>query len=117
MRDLRAEELRHVQCGLADDHGHALCLHALHDALNVTRAEFVAFRFHRQTINAHDLLLLAGAHAVPSHLRHPVGDKVLASDVDLRNGPYSTIKVFYARYSTIQLKLVLFYIDHSFSRS
>lgn len=97
MRDLRAEELRHVQCELTDDRGHALCLHALHDALNVTRAEFVAFRFHRQTVNVHDPLLFAGAHAAPKHLRYLVGDKALASEANLHDGPFSAIKVFYAR--------------------
>lgn len=108
MRNLGAEELWRVQRGLANDHGQARCLHALHDALDVACTEFVAFRFHLQTVNAHDLLLLAGVHAVPNHMRHLVGDKVLASEVDLNDGPYSAIKVFYARYSNIQPKLALF---------
>ena len=75
------------------------------------------FSFHREAVNAHDLLLLAGAHALPSHLRRPVGDKVLASEVDLHDGPNSTIKVFYERNSNIRLKLALSYIAHSFYRS
>ena len=41
VRDLRAEELRRVQRGLVDHHGHALGLHALHDALDGARAEVV----------------------------------------------------------------------------
>ena len=42
MGHLGAEELRRVQRGLVDHHGHALGLHALHDALNRARAEVVA---------------------------------------------------------------------------
>lgn len=41
MRDLGAEELRRVQRGLVDHHGHALGLHALQDALDGARAEVV----------------------------------------------------------------------------
>lgn len=64
MRDLGAEELRRVQLGLVDHHVHALRLHAFLDVLDAAHAEFVAIRFHRQTVNAHDQLLLDGAHAV-----------------------------------------------------
>lgn len=39
--DLGAEELRRVRRGHVDHHGHALCLHALHDALDGARAEVV----------------------------------------------------------------------------
>ena len=42
MGHLGAEELRRVQRGLVDHHGHALGLHALHDALDGARAEVVA---------------------------------------------------------------------------
>lgn len=38
---LSAEELRRVQRGLVDHHGHALCLHALHDTLDGACAEVV----------------------------------------------------------------------------
>ena len=38
---LGAEELRHVQRGLVNHHGHALGLHVLHDALDGARAEVV----------------------------------------------------------------------------
>lgn len=41
MGHLGAEELRRVQRGLLDHHGHALGLHALHDALDGARAEVV----------------------------------------------------------------------------
>lgn len=41
VRDLGTEELRRVQRGLVDHHGHALGLHALHDALDGARAEIV----------------------------------------------------------------------------
>lgn len=97
MRDLGAEELRRVQLGLVGHHGHALRLHALLDVLDAAHGEFVAFRFHRQTVNVHDPLLLAGVHAVPKHLRYLVGDKVFASEANLHDGPFSAINVFYAR--------------------
>lgn len=41
MGHLGAEELRRVERGLVDHHGHALGLHALHDALDGARAEVV----------------------------------------------------------------------------
>lgn len=41
VRNLGAEELRRVQRGLVDHHGHALGLHAFHDALDGARAEVV----------------------------------------------------------------------------
>ena len=86
MRDLGAEELRRVQRGLVDHHGHALGLHALHDALDGARAEVVGVGLHRQAVDAHDRLLLAGVHAVPHHLQHLVGDEVLAGAVGLDDG-------------------------------
>ena len=46
MRELGAEELRRVQLGLLDHHGHALGLHALHDALDGARAEVVGVKFY-----------------------------------------------------------------------
>ena len=86
MRDLGAEELRRVQRGLVDHHGHALGFHALHDALDGARAEVVAVGLHRQAVHAHDRPLLAGVHAVPHHLQHLVGDEVLAGAVGLHDG-------------------------------
>lgn len=83
---LGAEELRRVQRGLVDHHGHALGLHALHDALDGARAEVVGVGLHRQAVHAHDWLLLAGVHAVPHHLQHLVGDEVLAGAVGLHDG-------------------------------
>ena len=83
---LGAEELRRVQRGLVDHHGHALGLHALHDALDGTRAEVVRIGFHRQAVDAHDRLLLAGVDAVPHHLQHLVGHEVLAGAVGLDDG-------------------------------
>ena len=41
VRYLGPEELRRVERGLVDHHGHALGLHALHDALDGARAEVV----------------------------------------------------------------------------
>ena len=86
VRDLGAEELRRVKRGLVDHHGHALGLHALHDALDGARAEVVGVGLHRQAVHAHDRLLLAGVHAVPHHLQHLVGDEVLAGAVGLDDG-------------------------------
>ena len=86
MRDLGAEELRRVQRGLVDHHGYALGLHALHDALDGARAEVVGVGLHRQAVDAHDRLLLAGVHAVPHHLQHLVCHEVLAGAVGLDDG-------------------------------
>ena len=83
---LGAEELRRVQRGLIYHHGHALGLHALHDALDRARAEVVGVRLHSQAVHAHDWLFLAGIHAVPHHLQHLVGDEVLAGAVGLHDG-------------------------------
>lgn len=80
---LGAEELRRVQRGLEDHHGYALCLHALHDALDGARAEVVGVGLHRQAVHAHDWLLLAGVDTIPDHLRYFVGGKVLAGAVGL----------------------------------
>ena len=78
---LGAEELRRVQRGLVDHHGHALGLHALHGALDRARAEVVGVGLHRQTVDAHDRLRLALVDAVPHHLQHLVGHEVLAGAV------------------------------------
>ena len=83
---LGAEELRRVQRGLVDHHGHALGLHALHDALDGARAEVVGVGLHRQAVDAHDRLRLALVDAVPHHLQHLVGDEVLAGAVGLDDG-------------------------------
>ena len=86
MRNLGAEELRRVQRGLVDHHGHALGLHALHDALDGARAEVVGVGLHRQAEHAHDRLLLAGVDAVPDHLQHLVCHEVLAGAVGVHDG-------------------------------
>lgn len=44
VRDLWSEELRRVQLGLVDHHGHALGLHALHDTPGGARAKVVEVR-------------------------------------------------------------------------
>ena len=59
MGHLGAEELRRARGGLVDHHGHALGLHALHDALDGARAEVVGVGLHRQAVDAHDRLRLA----------------------------------------------------------
>ena len=86
VRDLGPEELRRVQRGLVDHNGHALGLHALHDALDGARAEVVGVGLHRQAVDAHDRLLLALVHAVPHHLQHLVGHEVLAGAVGVHDG-------------------------------
>ena len=86
MGHLGAEEFRRVQRGLVDHHGHALGLHALHDALDGARAEVVGVRLHRQAVDAHDRLRLALVHAVPDHLQHLVGHEVLAGAVGVHDG-------------------------------
>ena len=50
---LGAEELRRVQRGLVDHHGHALGLHALLDALDGARAEAVEVEFYSQVTLVH----------------------------------------------------------------
>ena len=86
MRDLGAEELRRVQRGLVDHHGHALGLHALHDALDGASAEVIGVGLHRQAVDAHDRPRLALVDAVPHHLQHLVGHEVLAGAVGLHDG-------------------------------
>lgn len=83
---LGAEELRRVQRGLVDHHGHALGLHALHDALDGASAEVVGVGFHRQAVHAHDGLRLALVDAVPHHLQHLVSHEILAGAVSLDDG-------------------------------
>lgn len=53
VRDLAAEEVRRVQRGLVDHHGHALGLHALLDALDGARAEAVEVEFYSQVTLVH----------------------------------------------------------------
>ena len=86
MRDLGPEELRRVQRGLVDHHGHALGLHTLHNALDGDRGEVVGVRLHRQTAHAHDRLRLASENAVPDHLQHLIGDEVPAGAVGIHDG-------------------------------
>ena len=86
VRDLGAEELRRLQRELVDHHGHALGLHALHDALDGARAEVVGVGLHRQAVDAHDRFRLALVHAVPHHLQRLVGHEVLAGAVGIHDG-------------------------------
>lgn len=86
MGHLGAEELRRVQRVLVDHHGHALGLHALHDALDGARAEVVGVGLHRQAIDVHDRLRPALVNAAQHHLQHLVGDEVLAGAVGLHDG-------------------------------
>ena len=83
---LGAEELRRVQRGLVDHHGHALGLNALHDALDGARAEVVGVGFHCQAVDAHDRLRLDLVEAVPHHLLHLVGHEILAGADRIHDG-------------------------------
>ena len=56
---LGAEELWRVQRGLVDHHGHALGLHALHEALDGARADVVGVGLYRRASHSHDRLRLA----------------------------------------------------------
>ena len=85
MGHLGAEELRRVQRGLVDHHGHALGLHALHDSLDGARAKVIGVGLHRQAVDAHDRLRLALVDAVPHHLQHLVGHEVLAGAVGVHD--------------------------------
>ena len=76
MRDLGAEELRRVQRWLVDHHGHALGIHALHDALDGASAEIFGVGLHRQAVHAHEVL--AGAVGV-----HDGFDQVLEPRADV----------------------------------
>ena len=92
VRDLGAEELLRVKRRLVDHHGHALGLHALHDALDGARAEVVGVGLHRQAVHAHDRLLLALVHAVQDHLQRLVCHEVLAGAVGVHDGPDQVLR-------------------------
>ena len=86
VRYLGPEELRRVERGLVDHHGHALGLDAFHDALDGARAEVVAVRLHGQAVHADDRFLLALVDLAPHHLQHLVGDEVFAGTVSVNDG-------------------------------
>ena len=60
VRDLGHEELRRVQRGLIDHHGHALGLHALHDAMDGVRAEVVR-SFKCRTLTGRDEVFVSNS--------------------------------------------------------
>lgn len=91
---LAAEEGRAIlQRRLVDDDGRALGLDPLHDALNGRLPEVVGVRLHGQAVDADDagllfprvVLVLLPIAVVARHLKHPVGDKVLAGAVGLHD--------------------------------
>ena len=57
-----------AQRGLVDHHEDALCLHALHDALDGARAEVIGVGHHRQAVYDHDQLRITLVHAVQHNL-------------------------------------------------
>ena len=83
MGHLGPEELRRVQRGLVEHHGHTLGLRALHDSLDGAYAKVDGVGLHRQAVDAHDRLRLAGVYVAPQHLRRFVSGKVLAGAVGL----------------------------------
>ena len=92
---LTAKEGRAIlQRRLVDDDGRALGLDPLHDALNGGLPEVVGVRLHGQAVDADDtgllflcvVLVLFPIAVVARHLKHPVGDKVLAGAVGLHDG-------------------------------
>lgn len=86
MGHLGTEELRRVQRGLVDHHGHALGLHALHDAPDGACAEIVGGALNRQAVHAQDQPFPALIDAVSLHLQHLGGHEVLAGAVGLHDG-------------------------------
>lgn len=76
MGHLGAEELRRVQRGLVDHHGHALDIHALHDALDGTRAEVVRVRLHRHVVDAR-------VHQLPYFKLREFADKKLQAKIGM----------------------------------
>lgn len=81
MRDLAAEELGLVERGLVDEHRNALCLDALHDALDRGRAEVVASRLHGEAVDADDRFLDAFVHEC-----HDAFDVALVEEVAVGDG-------------------------------
>lgn len=82
-RDLGAEEVAAAVRWLVHQHGHALCLHALHDALNRGGAEVVGPGLHGEAEHADQRLCHAGVDELVHALQHLVGHEVLAGAVGL----------------------------------
>ena len=86
VRDLAPEELRGGKRRLVDEDGHALGLHALHDALHAGGAEVVAAALHGEAVDAHRGRGDAGVHEVESSPENLAGNVVLAGTIGLHNG-------------------------------
>lgn len=86
VRYLGPEELRRVERGLVDHHGHALGLDALHDVPDRARAKSVAVRLRGQAAHANNRSLLVLVDLVPRHLQHLVGDEVFACAIGVNYG-------------------------------
>ena len=92
VRYLAAEELRRVQRGLVDHHGHALDLDALHDALHARCAEVVGARLYREALRAYHRRGRAGVHELGHFGEHLVGHEILARAVGLHDGPDQALR-------------------------
>ena len=86
MRHLGAEELRLVERGLVDHHGHALGLDALHDALHARRAEVAGAGLHGEAVHAHDQRRSSGLHELGDLGKRLAGDVVLSRAVGVDDG-------------------------------
>ena len=81
--DLGAEEVAAAVRRLVHQHGHALGLHALHDALDRGGAEVVGPGLHGEAEHTDQRLCHAGVDELVHALEHLVGHEVLASAVGL----------------------------------
>lgn len=86
VRHLAAEEVGGVERGLVHEHGHALGLDALHDALDARGTEVVAVVLHGQSVDAYDGGMNAGVDQLIHLLQDLVGDEVLAGAVRVHDG-------------------------------
>ena len=86
MGDHAAEKVGDAERGLIHDHGHALGLDALHDALDARGAEVVAAGLHGQSVDAYDRGTNLGIHQLVHALQDLVGDEVLARAVAFDDG-------------------------------
>ena len=83
-----------LQRRFVDDNLGALCLDALHHALDAALAEIVAVALHREAIHADGarllfllaVVVLVGVIVVACHVEHSVGDEILAGAVALYDG-------------------------------